>query len=110
MPAGPDEADAWIIAQVKPGDLVVTADIPLAAQALAKGAMVLDHRGKEFVEANIRERLALRDFSANLRESGVQTAGPAAFGPKDREAFANGLNRCLTRMQKNIREGMSTGC
>ncbi|MDT8447824.1 MAG: YaiI/YqxD family protein [bacterium] len=95
--AGPDVADAYIAEKIGPGDLSVTADIPLAAQILAKGAMAIDHRGREFTQSNIRERLSIRDFSAELREAGTQTGGPKAFGPKEREAFANALDRCLTR-------------
>lgn len=95
---GPDQADAYIVEKLVPGDLVVTADIPLASLALEKGAVAIDHRGAEFTEANIREKLAFRNLSADLREAGIQTSGPKAFGPKDREKFANALDRCLTRL------------
>jgi len=97
VPAGPDEADAYIVDHCNPGDLVITADVPLASQVLAKGAMAIDHRGKEFNQNNIRERLAMRDFSADLREAGIDTPGPKAFTPKDKEGFANALDRSLTR-------------
>ena len=100
--AGPDVADAYIVDHIAEGDLAITADIPLAALLLAKKAMVIDHRGKEFNKNNINEMLSFRDFSAELRESGVETADPKAFTPKDREAFANALNRCLTLIFNKI--------
>jgi len=96
--AGPDQADAYIVEKAVPGDLVITGDIPLAALVLAKKALAIDHRGREFTEANIRERLSIRDFSADLREAGIETSGPKAFSPKDKEGFANALDRCLTRL------------
>jgi len=98
VPAGPDVADQYIVDHVKPGDLVITGDIPLAALVLEKKVLAVDHRGKEFTGSNIKERLSIRDFSADLREAGVQTGGPKAFSPKDREGFANALDRCLTRL------------
>ena len=96
--AGPDQADAYIVEHISMDDLVVTADIPLAAQILAKGALAIDHRGKEFTESNIRGALAMRNFSTDLREAGIMTPGPKAFGSKDRDGFANALDRCLTRL------------
>jgi len=96
--AGPDVADAYIVEHVVPGDLVVTGDIPLASLLLAKKALAVDHRGREFTESNIRERLSIRDFSADLREAGIETSGPKAFSPKDKESFANTMDRCLTRL------------
>jgi len=101
--AGPDKADEYIVEHITLGDMAITADIPLAAQVLEKGALAIDHRGKEFTESNIREWLAMRDFSADLREAGIQTSGPKAFGPKDRDGFANALDRCLTRLLKKKR-------
>ncbi|MDX2470130.1 MAG: YaiI/YqxD family protein [SAR324 cluster bacterium] len=106
--AGPDVADAYIVDNVNAGDLVVTGDIPLAALLLAKKAMVIDHRGKEFNNNNINEMLSFRDFSADLRESGIETAGPKAFTPKDREAFANALNRCLTLIFNRLKKPSAT--
>ncbi len=96
--SGPDQADAYIIEKVQQNDLAVTADIPLAAQVLAKGAIAIDHRGREFTQANIHDLLAMRDLSTDLREAQIQTSGPKALGLKDKEAFANALNRCMTRL------------
>jgi len=96
--AGPDQADAYIVEKCVPGDLVVTGDIPLASLVLAKGTLAIDHRGKEFTPSNIRERLAMRNFSADLREVGIETSGPKALNAKDKEGFANALDRCLTRL------------
>jgi len=98
--AGFDEADKHIAQQVEADDLVVTADIPLAAEVIAKGALALNPRGELYTEANIRERLTMRDFMDTLRGSGVDTGGPAAFGMADRQAFANQLDRLLARRKK----------
>ena len=95
--AGFDVADNEIVRQVHPGDLVITADIPLASQAIEKGAQVLDPRGELLTPDNIRERLTLRNFMDELRSSGVETGGPSAFGASDRQAFANQLDRVLAR-------------
>lgn len=97
VPSGFDVADARIVASVVAGDLVITADIPLAAQVVAKGAFVLDPRG-EFLDANnIQERLSMRNFMEELRSSGVETGGPATFSTADRQAFANRLDSFLAR-------------
>lgn len=93
--AGFDVADNHIVAQVEKGDLVITADIPLAAGAIERGAHVISPRGERYSEDNIRERLALRDFMSQLRDSGVQTGGPAALSSADRRAFASQLDRLL---------------
>ncbi|RMG36789.1 MAG: YaiI/YqxD family protein [Gammaproteobacteria bacterium] len=95
--AGFDVADNYIVQQVAPGDLVVTADIPLAAEVLEKGAAALNPRGERYTEDNIRQRLNMRDFMDTLRASGVHTGGPAAFSQQDRQAFANQLDRYLAR-------------
>ena len=95
VPSGFDVADQYIVDQAEAGDLVVTADIPLAAAAVDKGALVLTPRGERYGKENIREALALRDFMASLRDSGVQTGGPAAFSQSDRQSFANALDRLL---------------
>lgn len=97
VPGGFDEADNWIAEQVQAGDLVVTADIPLAAAVIAKGGQALNPRGELYTPDNIRERLGLRDFMEQLRSSGVQTGGPAVLGAGDRQAFANQLDRYLSR-------------
>ena len=94
--AGMDVADRRIVELVEPGDLVVTADIPLAAEVVAKGAQALDPRGELFTDANVGERLAVRDLLDELRAGGQITGGPANFSAKDRQAFANQLDRWLT--------------
>jgi uncharacterized protein len=95
--AGFDVADKHIVAQLEPHDLVITADIPLAAAAIEKGAHALNPRGELYTTDNIRERLSVRNFLDELRGSGVNTGGPAALGPRDREAFANALDRLLQK-------------
>jgi uncharacterized protein len=94
---GPDVADLHIADKAEPGDIAVTADIPLAARLVEKGVTVLDPRGQEHTEENVGERLAVRDFMDDLRGAGVQTFGPRPYGPKDRQAFAAALDRVLTR-------------
>lgn len=95
--SGFDVADAEIARRVEPGDLVVTADIPLAAEVIEKGAHALNPRGELYTTENIRARLNMRDFLDTMRASGVHTGGPAAIGPRDRQAFGNSLDRFLTR-------------
>lgn len=95
---GTDIADLHIVDNVGASDLVITADIPLAALVVEKGATAINPRGELYTEENVRERLSVRDFMQNLRDSGVETGGPAPFGPKDKERFANSINRILTRM------------
>lgn len=97
VPGGFDVADQRIVQEAQAGDLVVTADIPLAAQVIAKGAAVIDPRGELLSEANIQERLTLRNFMDGLRSSGVETGGPAALSVADRQTFANQLDRLLTK-------------
>lgn len=94
---GFDVADDHIVAQLQRGDLVITADIPLAAGAIEHGAHALSPRGEYYTTDNIRERLTMRDFMSQLRDSGIQTGGPAALSLSDRHAFANQLDRLLAR-------------
>jgi len=98
VPSGFDVADAHIVEQVQPGDLVITADIPLASLVIGRGGHALNPRGEMYSTANIRERLAMRNFMEELRSAGVDTGGPAAFGQTDRQAFANQLDRFLARI------------
>jgi uncharacterized protein len=98
--SGFDVADNEIVKQVAAGDLVVTADIPLAAQVVDKGAHALNPRGELYTPDNIRARLNLRDFMATLRDSGVNTGGPAPLSQSDRQAFANHLDRLLAKRPK----------
>ena len=93
--AGFDVADNHIVQQAEAGDLVITADIPLAAEVIAKGCLALNPRGELYTEDNIRQRLNMRDFMDTLRGSGVDTGGPASFSHSDRQAFANQLDRLL---------------
>ncbi len=98
--AGFDQADALIVERVEVGDLVVTADIPLAAETVERGATVLDFRGECYTGENIRSRLGMRDFMDTLRSSGVATGGPSPLSAGDRQAFANQLDRWLARVQR----------
>lgn len=95
VPRGFDVADAEIIDRVQAGDLVITADIPLAAAVIDRGAHALDPRGELYTGDTIRERLTMRNFMDELRSAGVETGGPAGFGNGDRQAFANQLDRFL---------------
>ena len=97
VPQGFDVADAEIVERVAGGDLVVTADIPLAAALIDKGAFALSPRGEFYSSENIRERLALRDFMEGMRGAGADIAGPSALSQADRQAFANQLDRFLAR-------------
>jgi uncharacterized protein len=100
VPRGFDVADDEIARRVEPGDLVITADIPLAAQVIEKGGHALDPRGELYSTDNIRERLNMRDFMDGLRASGVQTGGPAPLAASDRQRFANQLDGLLARLGK----------
>jgi uncharacterized protein YaiI (UPF0178 family) len=95
--AGFDVADNHIVQQAMAGDLVITADIPLAAEVVAKGCLALNPRGELYTEDNIRQRLNMRDFMDTLRSSGVDTGGPASLSQADRQSFANQLDRLLAR-------------
>ncbi len=101
VPEGPDVADDRIAELAEPGDLVITADIPLADRVVAKGAFALDPRGKLYTEANIKDRLALRDLLSELRDGGMMTGGPPKFTKKDCQAFVNSLDSFLVRRLKN---------
>jgi uncharacterized protein YaiI (UPF0178 family) len=94
---GPDVADRYIAERAEPGDVAVTADIPLAAALVEKGVVVIDPRGEEYTAENVRERLAVRDFMDGLRGAGVETGGARAYGPREKQAFAGALDRVLTR-------------
>ncbi|MCB1671281.1 MAG: YaiI/YqxD family protein [Gammaproteobacteria bacterium] len=104
--AGFDKADEEIVARTSPGDLVITSDIPLAADVIAKGALALSPRGELFDASNIRARLNMRDFLDSMRSSGFDTGGPPAFNQKDRKQFADHLDRLLakSRLQNGDRE------
>ena len=97
VPPGFDVADNRIAAEMQAGDLVITADIPLAADVIERGGHALDHRGGLYTKDNIDGYLAMRKFMDELRSSGVETGGPPPFSQSDRQAFANQLDRLLTR-------------
>ena len=97
---GFDVADNKIAQQVECGDLVITADIPLAAQVLARGGHALNPRGEFYSKDNIEERLTMRNFMDGLRSSGVQTGGPPIISHSDRQAFANQLDRFLAKHRR----------
>ena len=97
---GPDVADLYIAEHAMAGDVAVTADIPLAALLVPKGVTVIDPRGMEYTTESIGERLSVRDFMDNLRGAGVETGGHAAYNARDKQSFANALDRALTRASR----------
>lgn len=96
---GTDLADLHIVERIAAGDLVVTADIPLAAAAIAKGGHALNPRGEFYSVENIGERLSLRNFLSDLRDHGIETGGPAPLSQRDRQNFANQLDRFLRQAE-----------
>ncbi|MBY0399264.1 YaiI/YqxD family protein [Myxococcota bacterium] len=100
---GPDAADDWIAEQIREGDIVVTADIPLAARCLAAGAHALGTNGREFTPDSIGGALATRDINAGIRESGFSTGGPAPITARDRSRFSNELDRIANRALRAMR-------
>mgnify|MGYP000014621188 FL=1 len=101
VPSGYDVADHHIVEKSTPGDLVVTADIPLAAELIGQGCIALNPRGELYNKENIRQRLNMRDFFDSLRSSGIHTGGPSSISQSDRTAFANQLDRLLRRSNRN---------
>jgi uncharacterized protein len=97
---GPDVADRYIAERAEPGDVAVTADVPLAALLVAKQVTVIDPRGVEYTPDTVGERLSVRDFMDGLRTVGVETVGPRPFSAKDKQAFASALDRVLTRARR----------
>lgn len=97
VPAGFDVADNYIVQYLKPGDLVVTQDIPLAAEAIDESADVIDPRGEKFTKNNIKQRLTMRNFMEEMRSCGEQTGGPKPFTHVDRQNFANALDAWLAK-------------
>lgn len=101
VPGGFDVADDEIVRQVTDGDLVITADIPLAAEVIEKGGHALNPRGEMYSKENIKQRLQMRDMMEAVRNSGVEmTGGHAAFGQKDKQAFANAIDRFVAKHHK----------
>jgi uncharacterized protein len=102
VPQGFDVADKAITEWAQPGDLVVTADIPLAAAVVEKGVQALNPRGELYTRDNVRQHLSVRNFMDSLRGAGVQTGGPDAFNQRDRQNFANQLDSLLARLAPKI--------
>ncbi|MHA3906190.1 YaiI/YqxD family protein [Proteus mirabilis] len=98
--AGFDVADNEIVQRANQDDLVITADIPLAAEVIEKGAIALNPRGERYTESTIRERLNIRDFMDTMRASGIQTGGPASLSQRDRQLFANELDKWLLQQKR----------
>ncbi|MGE6528664.1 YaiI/YqxD family protein [Pseudomonas sp. NPDC077382] len=100
VPSGPDAADDYLVEHAQPGDLVICSDVPLADRLVKKGVAALDPRGREFDERNMGDRLAVRNLLTDLREQGQGGGGQAAYGDRDRQAFANALDRLLTQLAR----------
>ncbi|KEY60266.1 YaiI/YqxD family protein [Serratia sp. DD3] len=103
VPAGFDVADNEIVRLCQTADLVVTADIPLAAEVIEKGAIALNPRGERYTPDTIRERLNIRDFLDTLRSSGIQSGGPAPLNQRERQQFANELDKWLQQAKGSLR-------
>jgi len=99
--SGLDVADNEIVNRLEVGDLVITSDIPLAAEVVEKGGFALNPRGDMYTTENIKERLSTRDFMDTLRSSGIDTGGPSALSKRDRQSFANHLDQLLRKYSKN---------
>ncbi len=99
VPSGMDVADNEIVLRLVAGDLVITADIPLAAQVVEKGALALNPRGEWYTRENVQQLLSMRNFMQELRDSGTQTGGPSALSVRDVQNFANALDRWLAKVR-----------
>jgi len=102
VPSGFDVADNEIVKRLSASDLVITSDIPLAAEVIEKGGYALNPRGEFYSKDNIKERLNMRDFMETLRASGVDTGGPSALSLSDRQSFANQLDRFLVKYRYSL--------
>ncbi|MGE7959804.1 YaiI/YqxD family protein [Pseudomonas sp. NPDC089530] len=100
VPSGPDAADDYLVEHAVPGELVICSDVPLADRLVKKGVAALDPRGKEFDAHNMGERLAVRNLFTELREQGQVGGGQAPYGDREKQAFANALDRILTRLAR----------
>lgn len=100
VPSGPDAADNYLVENARPGELVICSDVPLADRLVKKGVAALDPRGREFDERNMGDRLAVRNLFTDLREQGQASGGQGAYGDRDRQAFANALDRILTQLAR----------
>jgi hypothetical protein len=103
VPSGFDAADDYIVEKCEASDLVITNDIPLAADVLAKNALALNNRGEEYDKSSIKQILGMRDFMETMRSSGEHTGGPKAFSQRDKQNFANALDRLLTQGLRNLK-------
>jgi len=103
VPSGFDAADDYIVEKCEAGDLVITNDIPLAADVLGKNALALNNRGEEYDKSSIKQILGMRDFMDTMRSSGEHTGGPKAFSQRDKQNFANALDRLLTQGLRNLK-------
>ena len=103
VPSGFDAADDYIVEKCEAGSLVITNDIPLAADVLAKNALALNNRGEEYDKSSIKQILGMRDFMETMRSSGEHTGGPKAFSQRDKQNFANALDRLLTQGLRNLK-------
>jgi uncharacterized protein YaiI (UPF0178 family) len=106
---GPDVADRYIADHAVAGDVAVTADIPLAAILVPNGVVVIDPRGEVYTADSIGERLSVRNFMEGLRGAGVETGGHGAYGPREKQAFSNALDRALTRAMRTARPPTAPG-
>ncbi|KPA97316.1 YaiI/YqxD family protein [Pseudomonas asplenii] len=100
VPSGPDAADDYLVEHAVAGELVICSDVPLADRLVKKGVAALDPRGKPFDEQNMGERLAVRNLFTELREQGQVGGGQAPYGEREKQAFANSLDRILTRLAR----------
>lgn len=108
VPSGPDAADDYLVEHAAPGELVICSDIPLADRLIKKGVAVLDPRGREFDERNMGERLAVRNLFTELRDQGQLGGGQPPYGERERQAFANSLDRMLTRLRLAHAKGQAS--
>lgn len=97
---GFDEADNTIVERVNTGDLVITADIPLASDVIDKGAVAINPRGELYTSSNIKQKLNMRDFMDTMRSSGIQTGGQSKYGDREKQEFANQLDRYITKAKQ----------
>lgn len=102
VPSGPDAADDYLVEHAVPGELVICSDVPLADRLVKNGVAALDPRGREFDERNMGERLAVRNLFTDLREQGQVGGGQAPYGDREKQAFANALDRILTRLAREF--------
>ncbi|WP_079203796.1 YaiI/YqxD family protein [Pseudomonas sp. CC6-YY-74] len=101
VPSGPDAADDYLVEHAQPGELVICSDVPLADRLVKKGVAALDPRGREFNESNMGDKLAVRNLFTELREQGQIGGGQGPYGERDKQAFANSLDRILTRLLRS---------